>query len=72
MGVAYFYMPAHCRSTIGRRTALPMRGEDRYGHWDRDPLPQEDLDPDCMAFLKEMWGRYQDTAVAQEARRTGG
>ena len=71
VGVAYFYMPAHCRSTIGRRTALPMRGEDRYGHWDADPLPREDLDPDCMAFLKQMWARYQDTEVAQEARRTG-
>ena len=45
VGVAYFYIPAHCRSTIGRRTALPMRGEDRYGHWDADPLPKQDLDP---------------------------
>ena len=71
VGVAYFYMPAHCRSTIGRRTALLMRGEDRYGHWDTDPLPKRDLDPDCMAFLKEMWARYQDAAVAQEARRAG-
>ena len=47
-----------------------MRGQDHHGHWDQDPLPQEDLDPTCMAFLKDMWTRYQDTVVAQEAERT--
>ncbi len=70
VGIAFFYMPAHCTSTIGRRSALPMRGQDHHGHWDQDPLPQEDLDPTCMAFLKDMWTRYQDTVVAQEAERT--
>jgi ectoine hydroxylase-related dioxygenase (phytanoyl-CoA dioxygenase family) len=71
VGIAYFYMPAHCRSTIGRRSALLMRGEDRHGHWDQDPIPKEDLDPDCMAFLKDMWARYQDPQYAQEAARAG-
>ena len=71
VGVAYFYMPAHVKSTIGRRGALLMRGADRFGHWDTDPLPKEDLDPDCMAYLKDMWARYRSTDVAQEAERTG-
>lgn len=71
VGVAYFYMPAHVRSTIGRRGALLMRGTDRFGHWDTDPLPKEDLDPDCMAYLKDMWARYQSKDVAQEADRAG-
>ncbi len=66
-GVAYFYMPAHVRSTIGRRSALLVRGADRHGHWDEDPLPREDLDPACMAFLKDMWERYQSREVAQAA-----
>ncbi len=69
IGIAYFYMPAHVRSTIGRRSALLVRGRDRFDHWDRDPLPKEDLDPDCMAFLKEMWARYQSGDVAQESLR---
>ena len=72
VGIAFFYMPAHCRSTIGRRSALLMRGEDRFGNWDEDPVPKEDLDPHCMAFLKDMWARYQDKAYAQEASRAGG
>ncbi len=67
VGIAYFYMPAHVRSTIGRRSALLVRGADRHGHWDRDPLPKEDLDPACMAFLKGMWARYQSRDVAQAA-----
>ena len=67
VGVAYFYMPAHVRSTVGRRSALLVRGADRYGHWDRDPLPKEDLDPACMAFLKDMWARYQSRDIAQAA-----
>lgn len=70
VGLAFFYMPTHCVSTIGRRSALLMRGRDRHGNWDEDPIPKEDLDPVCMAFLKDMWARYQDTVVAQEAERT--
>jgi len=70
VGLAFFYMPAHVRSTIGRRSALLVRGEDRYGHWDPDPVPKEDLDPDCMAFLTDMWARYQDRGVKQAAANT--
>ncbi len=65
MGLAFFYMPAATRSTLGRRTALSVRGEDRYGHWDADPLPKHDLDPDTIAVLKEVWLQYQDRAVNQ-------
>lgn len=71
VGIAFFYMPAHVRSTIGRRSALPVRGTDRFGHWDRDPLPKEDLDPDCMAFLERTWAGYQSRDVAQESLRAG-
>ena len=69
VGIAYFYMPAHTRSTIVRRSALLVRGTDRHGHWDADPLPKTDLDPECMEFLKDMWARYQSRDVSQEAAR---
>lgn len=67
MGLAFFYMGAHVQSTLGRRTALLVRGEDKYGHWDQDPLPKTDLDPDTLAFLTEMWSRYQSKEVKQAA-----
>jgi len=65
MGLAFFYMPAATRSTLGRRSALPVRGEDRHGYWDMDPLPKRDLDPDTIAVLKAVWAQYQDRAVKQ-------
>ncbi len=67
IGLAFFYMPAATRSTIGRRSALPVRGEDRHGHWDMDPLPKRDLDPDTIAVLKAVWAQYQDRSVSQAA-----
>lgn len=68
VGVAFFYMPAHTRSIIGRRTATLVRGKDSYGHWDPEPMPQTDLDPVCMEFLRNSWARYRDPDVAQAAK----
>ena len=45
LGIQVNYIPTRVRSTIGRRTALLVRGEDRYGHWDADPIPSIDYDP---------------------------
>ena len=67
IGVAFFYIPAHVRSTLGRRAAMPVAGEDRYGHWDRDPEPRFDLDPVSMAVLDGVWARYRDEAATRQA-----
>jgi len=67
VGIAFFYMPTHVRSTIGRRTATLVRGADSYGHWDPEPMPRTDLDPECMAFLRQSWARYRDPDVPQAA-----
>lgn len=45
LGFQVNYIPTHVRSTIGRRTALLVRGVDEYNHWDADPVPRFDLDP---------------------------
>jgi non-haem Fe2+, alpha-ketoglutarate-dependent halogenase len=49
LGFQVNYIPSHVRSTIGRRTALLVRGIDEYRHWDADPVPRFDLDPDGIA-----------------------
>jgi non-haem Fe2+, alpha-ketoglutarate-dependent halogenase len=67
VGIAFFYMPTHVRSTIGRRTATLVRGTDSYGHWDPEPMPRTDLDPQCMTFLRQSWARYRDPDVPQAA-----
>ena len=70
IGLAYFYMPAHTRSTLGRRRAPLSRGVDRYGHWDVDRLPRYDLDPVSIEELKSAWEAYRDRGFSQVAETT--
>jgi hypothetical protein len=67
IGFAFFYIPTHVRSSIGRRTATLVRGMDRYGHWGPDPLPRFDFDPVAYDALRAAWGQYRDGEVRQAA-----
>ena len=58
VGLSLFYIPTHVRSTLDRRTALLVRGEDKYGHWDPDPLPRYDLDPITFEHMRGCLGGY--------------
>ncbi|MBM3485151.1 MAG: phytanoyl-CoA dioxygenase family protein [Alphaproteobacteria bacterium] len=58
VGLSLFYIPAHVRSTGARRSALLVRGKDKYGHWDPDPLPRYDLDPITFEHMKKCLGGY--------------
>jgi ectoine hydroxylase-related dioxygenase (phytanoyl-CoA dioxygenase family) len=69
IGIAFFYMPAHTRSTMARRSAMLVAGEDKYGYWDRDIEPQMDLDPKSLAFLDTVWGQYRDEAATTQVAR---
>ena len=69
MGMSFIYIPTHVRSSIGRRSAMLVRGMDRFGHWDPDPEPRFDLDPVCTAMMERWIAGYTDTAVVQEANR---
>ncbi|PLX71864.1 MAG: phytanoyl-CoA dioxygenase [Azoarcus sp.] len=70
IGFAFFYIPPHVQSTTGRRRATLVRGEDRYGYWDPETLPQHDLDPAAMNELRNAWGEYKDGEVKQAAETT--
>ena len=67
IGFAFFYVPTHVRSTTGRRTATLVRGVDRYGYWDPDPLPKFDFDPVAFAAMRAAWAQYRDGEVKQAA-----
>lgn len=60
IGYALFYIPTDVKSTLGRRTALLVRGEDAYGNWDPDPVPQRDDDPAIDAFIRQTFHQYRD------------
>lgn len=66
-GYALFYIPAATRSTIGRRPAWLVRGEDRHGHWDADPMPEGDRDPKILAHMRACYDAYVSKSVDQEA-----
>jgi ectoine hydroxylase-related dioxygenase (phytanoyl-CoA dioxygenase family) len=68
IGLAFFYIGAHVDSTLGRRTALQVRGEDKFNYWDEDPLPRYDMDPITLNFLTNMWTKYQSKEVQQAAK----
>ena len=67
IGFAFFYIPTHVRSVLGRRQATLVRGVDTYGHWDADCVPRVDLDAASMAQLTAAWGQYKDGEVKQAA-----
>ena len=69
IGLGLFYFPAHVRSTIGRRPASLVRGVDKYGHWDADPVPSVDRDADVYAHVKAAGERYTDPQYDQESAR---
>jgi hypothetical protein len=50
-----------------RRSALLVRGEDRYGYWDADPRPAYDFDPPAFQAMRAAWGAYRDGEVKQAA-----
>ena len=67
VGFAFFYIPTHVQSLIGRRPATLVRGVDTFGHWDADNLPRHDLDPVSMKQLSGAWGEYKDGEIKQAA-----
>ena len=71
IGIAFMYLPTHVRSTLGRRASILVRGEDKFGYWDDDPVPRFDLDPVAMAAMKRAQDAYRDTTVRSEAERAG-
>lgn len=67
VGFAFFFIPTHVRSLLGRRPATLVRGVDTFGHWDADNLPRHDLDPVSMKQLSGAWGEYKDGDIKQAA-----
>ena len=67
IGFALMMFPTHVRSSLGRRPATLIRGVDRYGYWDHDPLPRYDRDPVIWQLMADADRAYRDKAIRQEA-----
>jgi chlorinating enzyme len=54
IGFAIRYIPTYVAQAVGDGSATLVRGEDRYRHFELEPRPMSDLDPDLMALHKRM------------------
>ena len=69
IGIAVRYVPTSIRQTSGLRdTATLVRGEDRYGHFDLEPIPKADMDAAAMAA----YDRILEASTALLYRETDG
>lgn len=64
IGFAIRYIPTHLSQIGGRTTALLVRGEDRYRHFDPEPIPTEEFAAADLAFHAEAMARLHALAYA--------
>jgi ectoine hydroxylase-related dioxygenase (phytanoyl-CoA dioxygenase family) len=58
IGFAIRYMPARVRQIAGEKdSATLVRGVDRYGHFELEPRPKSDFDPEMVALHKSISDR---------------
>ena len=68
IGFAFFYIPTHVRSTIGRRQATLVRGVDELRSLGRGPRAALRSRSACRWHqLTAAWGEYKDGEVKQAA-----
>src|SRR6185369_15723616 len=48
IGFAIRYIPTSVAQVAGRDSATLVRGEDRFHHFDHEPAPKADMDPDAV------------------------
>ena len=57
IGFAIRYIPTSVRQLEGEDSATLVRGEDRFGHFELEPRPVSDLQPDMLALHKKITER---------------
>ncbi len=69
IGLAIRYIPTHVRQTKVRDSAMLVRGQDNYGHFDPEPSPKKDLDADAIVAHENAMKR-QIAALYDGTQRT--
>jgi hypothetical protein len=69
VGIGLNYMPTHVRvNSPVRLSAMLVRGEDRYGHFDLIDPPSAERDPAALAVHQEVSDRYRANYNVQVKR----
>ena len=61
LGFAIRYLPPHVHQQVGADSATLVRGEDRFGYFEPEPAPENDLAPKAVALHKAV--RARRTAI---------
>ena len=69
IGILFVFCPTHVKPTNDLNTGILVRGEDKYGYWKQDPLPERDLDPENLKYYNAFWQSYVDPENVSEADR---
>ena len=71
IGMAIRYIATHVRQTAGDRdSATLVRGTDRYGHFELEPRPRIEFDPEVVAFHEAMRERTNQILYRGAERRS--
>ena len=70
IGLGLTFVPAHVRPAGEFRTAaMLVRGEDKYGHFEKVTAPNAECDAEAIETHRLATGRYRETYREQEALR---
>jgi hypothetical protein len=65
IGVSMHFMPPGTKQVVGSwDCAALVRGEDRFGHFERTPVPARDFDPEAVAFHAKASKAMRDVLYA--------
>ena len=64
-GLAVRYIPPHVRQLGFRQSATLVRGTDRFGHFDLEPIPRYDYDPVALRTHAKSVRRYAAQVVRE-------
>lgn len=62
-GYAIRYVAPHVRQRGDQNSATLVRGRDRYGYFEREPVPKRDMDPEIAAFVDAPFGGLPKTVA---------
>ena len=69
IGFAVRYIPTYIRQTAGQHdSATLVRGIDQFGHFELEPRPRSDFDPECVAFHRAMLENAEKILYAGAAK----
>jgi hypothetical protein len=72
IGVSMHFMPPATKQVVGSwDCAALVRGEDRYGNFERAPVPARDFDPEAVAFHAKAAKAMRDVLYAGAQRKLG-